>query len=1053
MFQRLRVLLTVILFAVNLLPTLPVAAVADTPPPPTVDAADALDITSGLFEGPTTDLGVLDPATLGQNEPTDPDVTLPETENTQTLEGQTPEPDGQVTELPAEDVAAAPESAEVAGAPAPDTVIDLAADVVELATDLEEPAEGQVLPETFDIQAEPLDANLVLPMDTIEMDTIKEGASPDGVPNLRPYQPSGWDGAIVASTGTGTTTSTTLYAGQPFYIDWAVLNNGSATASGRFYSCLYVDGTEVARWYTDNLPAGYYAYVKDYKYTINSPGAHTLRIRNDCTGAIAESNEGDNVSDRTFIWVAPSSPNLAPYQPSGWDGAVVAAAGTGTTRSSALYTDSPTYIDWAIVNKGTATASGRFYACLYLDNSEIGRWYVDNLARNYYVTVKDFSYLVATAGTHTLKLVADCTGAMNETNESDNVYERRFTWTDRANLRPYQPSGWDAPIVPAGSKGGTIVTPLVAGRPAYIDWAIVNNGRATAKGRFYSCLYLDNREIQRWYTTDLAVGNYAYVTDWSYTVSTPGNHTLKIYSDCTTVINESNESDNVWERTFTWLAPNLLPYQPGGWEYKIVPSPVKGGTTTKPLYSGTTASGIMLSGRKTFIDWSVANVGTADAVGRFYSCLYLDNREIARWYTDGLGVNRYAWVADWSYVVIQPGVHKLKIVVDCTSTILETNESDNTYERSFTWNDGKADTDKDALLDSWEVVGYDENSDGWIDVDLPAMGANSRHQDLFVEVDWMADNTHSHRPTDFAVQRIVRSFANAPRSNPDGVTGITLHVDMGGLGGGNAVGHQTNLDLTSGWGNFDTIKNANFNANRRRIFRYSLFAHQYNNGCSSGIARGIPASDFIVTLGCVGVGSEDQQSGTFMHEMGHTLGLKHGGVDHVHYKPNFLSIMNYRFQFSGLRYDRAWGLYDYSRFSLPSLNENSLNENIGLNGGSAISRYGTAWSCPDHTLRTTDSANGAINWDCDNSNQETGVRADINYGSGEESGARTVLNSGNDWAMLSFKGGTIGAGSLAELRSLKAEMEEATPEMEITVQELELANPARATSDTDRQMP
>ena len=38
----------------------------------------------------------------------------------------------------------------------------------------------------------------------------------------------------------------------------------------------------------------------------------------------------------------------------------------------------------------------------------------------------------------------------------------------------------------------------------------------------------------------------------------------------------------------------------------------------------------------------------------------------------------------------------------------------------------------------------------------------------------------------------------------------------------------------------------------------------------------------------------------FIHELGHNLGLKHGGTDNLNYKPNYLSVMNYFFQFGGV---------------------------------------------------------------------------------------------------------------------------------------------------------
>ena len=40
-----------------------------------------------------------------------------------------------------------------------------------------------------------------------------------------------------------------------------------------------------------------------------------------------------------------------------------------------------------------------------------------------------------------------------------------------------------------------------------------------------------------------------------------------------------------------------------------------------------------------------------------------------------------------------------------------------------------------------------------------------------------------------------------------------------------------------------------------------------------------------------------------MHELGHNLGLRHGGDDNVHRKPNYLSVMNYSFQTTGMTID------------------------------------------------------------------------------------------------------------------------------------------------------
>ena len=97
----------------------------------------------------------------------------------------------------------------------------------------------------------------------------------------------------------------------------------------------------------------------------------------------------------------------------------------------------------------------------------------------------------------------------------------------------------------------------------------------------------------------------------------------------------------------------------------------------------------------------------------------------------------------------------------------------------------------------------------------------------------------------------------------------------------------------------------------------------------SGISD-IGGADSLISLGLWGPdGKTDQvQSGTLMHELGHSLGLTHGGLSRTpvtggyafsfepNCKSNFLSVMNYLFQV-----DLLDGNLDYSEQALTSLNE------------------------------------------------------------------------------------------------------------------------------------
>ncbi len=351
--------------------------------------------------------------------------------------------------------------------------------------------------------------------------------------------------------------------------------------------------------------------------------------------------------------------------------------------------------------------------------------------------------------------------------------------------------------------------------------------------------------------------------------------------------------------------------------------------------------------------------------------------------------------------------------------------ADNNQERvqRFGRFDATTDSDGDALPDQWELLGYDRGDDGTIDVALPAMGSDPNHKDVFVEIDWMTN----HHLDNAAIRQVVTSFAQSPVDNPDGRSGITLHVDNGSdsiMTGNRTWGTLSDSDQFThvralGWGStayswtsFDNMKRQGFAAARRPIFHYVVSAHKYDDTTSSGISRGIGGSDLIVSLGsfCAAgsdcSGTTDQQAGTFMHELGHNLGLRHGGGDHVNRKPNFLSVMNYAFQMSGLTRDGTGGVFDYSMFPgggevLADLNESSLDESLGLGGsGTLLTRYTTTWRCGSSWQ--TGPVTGTLDLDCDGTPSHS-ARVDLN-GDGQFS----TLAPWNDWSHIVFDGGMVG---------------------------------------------
>jgi len=381
------------------------------------------------------------------------------------------------------------------------------------------------------------------------------------------------------------------------------------------------------------------------------------------------------------------------------------------------------------------------------------------------------------------------------------------------------------------------------------------------------------------------------------------------------------------------------------------------------------------------------------------------------------------------------------------------------------------DTDGDGLLDKWETDGVTVRVDGAdVFVDLPAMGANPLHKDIFVEVDYMAAEPgclpfidycfsgHTHEPKYEAMQRIIYSFFLAPVPNPDGKDGINLHVDYGPRGimnpvtleqwgsrsSSNALRHDEVLGAGGvggyKWSEFKAIKKANFSKAREPFFHYAVFAHILGGPSpgTSGLSRGIGASDFIVTLGKwdQGTGTVTDQAGTFMHELGHNLGLRHSGRTDLldtNFKPNYLSVMNYAFQTRGLRVGSKDFFFDYSRWELPTLDEDSLDETVGLQVAPALSDYGTRYWCAMNDEEIVNSVS-AIDWNCDGTANDVDVKENINEGPDWRHDTRTSkLRSYADWDNLVFTGGAIGQPGAEPVLTDETEINEITFEQDATL--------------------
>lgn len=354
------------------------------------------------------------------------------------------------------------------------------------------------------------------------------------------------------------------------------------------------------------------------------------------------------------------------------------------------------------------------------------------------------------------------------------------------------------------------------------------------------------------------------------------------------------------------------------------------------------------------------------------------------------------------------------------------------------------DSDGDGLLDTWERFGFDADGDGSIDIDLPGMGADPNHKDLFLEFDWMAGEA----PTQIDIQAMKQAFAAAPVNaggvaNPDGLPGINLWVDTGSLtdtngredggaagtcgdsidnggdgatdaldtdclvgdnlGGGNSMPASGISNLNA---NFYTAKTANFNANRAMVFRYGISARPGGFGGGWGEIGG---NDFI---------EYNHDGGTIMHELGHTLNLRHGGDVNDNCKPNYVSVMNYDNQF-GINQSGGGSIFDYSppRFAggrgqapLATLTENNLNEASLLDNTDATNQFVFVNS---GGAKVRNQLNQPVDWNGDTDSTDSGLAVNIDTSSTATGGpaactnasSSDVLDGYDDWSniVLNFR--------------------------------------------------
>lgn len=126
------------------------------------------------------------------------------------------------------------------------------------------------------------------------------------------------------------------------------------------------------------------------------------------------------------------------------------------------------------------------------------------------------------------------------------------------------------------------------------------------------------------------------------------------------------------------LEPNLRPFVPADWDTSLLANMIRGERGDGWLAAGDTA----------YVSFAFLNDGLRDAGNSFFVDLEIDGAIAASWVLDsGLATGTYVPLTDYP-VVLPAGSHTIRLVLDPTDAVAESDESDNVVTRTLDWIDG-----------------------------------------------------------------------------------------------------------------------------------------------------------------------------------------------------------------------------------------------------------------------------------------------------------------------------------------------------------------------------
>ncbi len=389
----------------------------------------------------------------------------------------------------------------------------------------------------------------------------------------------------------------------------------------------------------------------------------------------------------TSYWASPDNPqiinsgqlpNFAPHAIAqyNWTSPLIISVEENASQTSTLiYDNQEIFVNFAYMNVGNTTA-GSHETQLLVDGSVIKTWQVGETQAGYFNYLLDYSIGTLSAGSHTISFAFDTGNQVAESDETDNTYSKTITVlpvnTSVANLAPYTPENWDAPVVISSVEGATTHNEVYYDdEDLFLSLCYANFGEVDA-GAHLSRIFIDETADTLYWNETEGLESMTYQTIKSYNMGKlgVGEHIIRFVIDVDNQVIESDETDNEYSDTITVTQryqPNLLPYHPGTWDGSIVVSTTQGTHTNAP--SLTTNDNI-------YIDAAWENNGEI-ASGPYHVRIYIDSLMFEFHDADGIGLTEFSYIDDFYAGKLSEGSHDITLFVDCFDEVAESDETDN----------------------------------------------------------------------------------------------------------------------------------------------------------------------------------------------------------------------------------------------------------------------------------------------------------------------------------------------------------------------------------------